>query len=42
MQNIMQYIMTILPNIFVNNTVTSLAGNTLTQTIDENVVSDAA
>ena len=42
MQNIMQYLMTILPNIFVNNTVTSLAGNTLTQTIDENVVSDAA
>ena len=34
--------MTLLPNLFVNNAVTSLTGNTLTQTIDTNTVSDVA
>ena len=42
MQNIMQYLMTLLPNLFVNNAVTSLTGNTLTQTIDTSTVSDVA
>ena len=42
MQNIMQYLMTLLPNLFINNDVTPLAGNTLKQVKDEDVVSDVA